>query len=362
MQQNNTLASKTITEIKKLFEEYLLEGNNFCKLQILTDELEKRGVNVIVSNNSLVKKEYLPELSRAELNKIYEELVASDDNSEIILENLKNVIIELKKRQVSEKLSILSTLSTANLKAMCQFLMTEDSDSDVLNEATNAEKLQLVIAECERRGFNVVLPAEERKTSINHELTDRVNAERENQNKLMNIPATFNEIQKFFELPQQMQEQVDEMYQQVFVGTESNPEYPISILELKEKLDQQQHTRWNELVNLSEDKVSLTNEQQIDEYQQLSEYIDIFAHQMKLRFAKKMVERNTPYMWKDGPPHSMVQEIHNRIDRANSFENIHGGISLGIANWAFIDWLRKNKKDNVEGNISKASEGSEVVE
>jgi hypothetical protein len=73
-------------------------------------------------------------------------------------------------------------------------------------------------------------------------------------------------------------------------------------------------------------------------YRNTSEHIDIFAEEMKKRFAKKTLEGRHGF---DGEMIVMpvADEISNRLDRMRQNEH---NIGVGIANWAFISWYRQN--------------------
>ena len=72
--------------------------------------------------------------------------------------------------------------------------------------------------------------------------------------------------------------------------------------------------------------------------------IDHFALQMKARMLKKTLEGRGGYEnGIDTLIEIPVEEIKRRFERLISEENILGSVSIGIANWAFIDWYTKNK-------------------
>jgi len=75
--------------------------------------------------------------------------------------------------------------------------------------------------------------------------------------------------------------------------------------------------------------------EQYTEYVNLTHEIDIFSREMKIRFAKKMLEGRSG--WKDYKL-DIPTQIATRTIRLAEGEK---STDIGIANWAFINWYNR---------------------
>jgi hypothetical protein len=81
----------------------------------------------------------------------------------------------------------------------------------------------------------------------------------------------------------------------------------------------------------------LNTRQRIDLFKTF-DCIDLFANEMKERFAQKTREGRSGY---DGPVivRPVAEEIADRLERLRDGEE---GVSVGLGNWAYIAWYREN--------------------
>jgi hypothetical protein len=83
---------------------------------------------------------------------------------------------------------------------------------------------------------------------------------------------------------------------------------------------------------------SMTNDQKL-EYKKIAGYLDLFLDEMKDRFAEKIKAGRRGFDQEGEIPVPVYEEILNRIPRMVKGDK---GVGIGMANWGFIDWFRRN--------------------